>query len=197
MKQFVSIVSFFCALNLFAISLSAQPPKNHSPDTLIPLKLIKFNLCFTGLDTVKATQDVKVRNVTSCTWGTYKLVSKKYILRINPHLFDVKLNKCYEIYIDSVNPSKAIELLVYDSLDAALDNICTDMGDYKHPHYTSKLRPQTGRMYIGFTSPENKVDWPDISVLIKYLVFIHPVTHEKIVFANELIWKCFYDGMPG
>jgi len=151
----------------------------------------RFTSCFKNIDTTKTGYAV------SCSWGTYKLINNKYILRIATQLYPPKINWCYDITINKLNLKPLVELLVYDKNNATLSNICTDMGDLNNPHPSRRFQSTTGQVIIGFTAAKNSYDDLDISVLLRDIFFTDSTTGERIEFKNELIWKVLYDGIPG
>jgi hypothetical protein len=197
MKSTILILLF--AFSLLTINKRDQQlnTSTNSSDSSKNISKKIFTSCIKDFDTTKCKQDLLLRKVASCSWGTYKFISNKYILRINTELFTQRLENYYEVNVDNSNTKNIAELLVYDKLDATLNNICTDMGDLSSPKASRHLKPQSGRLFIGFITPINSFDQFDVSILIKQLVFIDPITKQTINIDKEVIWKVFYDGIPG
>ena len=197
MKILIIILASFTALFHTAMSSQQVIKTVNSADTITPITKAKFKSFFKTIDSSKYQKDILHPKSVSCSWGTYLIISNQYILRINSELFSNRLENYYELNIDSSTNRKFAELLVYDKLDATLDNICTDIVHLNNPRENRYIVPQKGQLLIGFTKPANSFDQFDVSVLIRNLTFTDPQTKQIIILKNEVIWKTIYEGIPG
>jgi len=184
----------------FASQANSQYDKVNCPpsfDTVKQITKSKFIDYFKPFDSGYLKRDSLGFFSVSCSWGTYKLVDTKYIIWVNTEKLPHAIGKYYEINIQSKTHNKMVEVLVYGQNDATLANICTDMLWQSKAQPTHRINPLSGTLVISLTEPQNKFDMFEISVLIKNLLFIDPITQNKIEVKNEVIWKAIYQGIPG
>ena len=166
-------------------------------DTTKIISKKRFDYFIKLADTPRKEQKKYHENTASCIWGTYKIISDEYILRVNTNFFSEDGDGYYEIDVDSLLTRKTVEILVYDSANSTLQNICTDVGDWNNPKANRKLRPSGGKIIVAFTKVNSPYHEHAVTLFIKELNFYDPVSSKSVFLKNVLAWKIYWEGIPG